>query len=120
VEIDTPRQYFERLADHGHSPYLVNTAGTWEFDIEGHGSWRVEFEHGALRVVPPDPAREPPRAGARLRITGADFVRLARGDGHENVITALLRGALRVEGDLLTAQLIQAVLPVPTEWESAT
>ncbi len=119
MQIDTPRQYFDQLAKQGKSPHLVNAIGTCEFDIEGAGTWRVEFNRGNLSVAEKQPA-DRSQAGAYLHMTKADFVRLARGEGHENGITALLRGALKVEGDIRIAQYVQAILPVPAEWESAS
>ena len=39
-------------------------------------------------------------------------MRLARGDGHENIMTALLRGAVHeLHGDISFAQKVQALLP---------
>jgi hypothetical protein len=120
MQIDTPRQFFDQLAKQGRSAQLVNCAGSWEFVIEGAGSWRVEFDHGTVRVLEERAGDRPLQAGARVRMKSADFVRLARGDGHENVITSLLRGAVQVEGDIRVAQYIQNVLPVPTDWENAS
>lgn len=120
MQIDTPRQYFEQLARHGRNSYLGHVVRTWEFDIDSAGFWRVEFDHGDLRVVEGRGESLTSPAGARVHMTSDAFVRLARGEGHENVTTAVLRGALVVEGDVRAMQCMKAVLPVPAEWESAS
>ena len=106
--IDSPGSYFEAIAAKGWESQLAEVVGTWQFDIDDAGTWSIHVDHGAMQVKQgPDPA-----ANARLRFGRPEFLRLARGDQHENVLTALLRGAIReVDGDIAFAQKVQTILP---------
>jgi hypothetical protein len=43
-------------------------------------------------------------------------LRLARGEDHENLVTAVLRGEiLAYEGDFAFAQKLTSILPLPTD-----
>jgi hypothetical protein len=112
-KVRTPRDYFEAIRGLGHEPGLADAVGTWEIDVEGEGSWAVRVDHGKLSVEALNGARRSD-ATVRVRMAAPDFVRLARGEAHENVITAVLRGAIHVEGDIRFAQKIQNILPLPT------
>jgi hypothetical protein len=110
MQIDSPRAYFEAIAARKAEPRLHNAVGSWEIDIDGAGSWTIHVDHGALRVTEGfDPAPT-----VRARFDQAEFMRLARGDDHENLVTAMLRGeVLGYRGDIAFAQKLQAILPLP-------
>lgn len=123
MPIESARSFFEALAGRGQEPRLANVAGTWELDVEGAGTWTVDVDHGALRVTegkPPSSAGAGGRRAARIRLGEGELLRLVRGDGHENLFTALVRGALVIEGELAFAQTMQAILPVPEEWSTGS
>jgi len=109
MTIDSPRDYFETIAARGSEPSLRNEVGTWQIDVDGVGTWSIHVDHGSLQVKNgPEPT-----ATARVRIGPSELVRLARGDQHENLLTALLRGAIReVHGDLAFAQKLQTIMPL--------
>jgi SCP-2 sterol transfer family protein len=106
--IDSPGSYFEAVAAKGWEPQLAHEVGTWQFDVDGAGTWAIHVDHGTLQVTQgPDPA-----ATVRIRLGQPEFVRLARGDQHENVLTALLRGSIReLEGDIAFAQKVHTIIP---------
>lgn len=113
----TARACFDALAARGRAPVLEGLTGTWEIDLsdapEGDKTWFLDIDDGNLAVRnEPLPGGKPQ---ARLEMRESDFVRLATGSGHENLITAVLRGAVTVDGDLRFAQRLQAVLPLPAE-----
>jgi hypothetical protein len=112
--IDSARKFFEALAARGREPRLGDARGTWEFDVQGVGTWTVSADQGALRV------REGPEGSGkpttRLHLREDELLRVARGDGHENLFTAVLRGALSLEGELAFAQRLQTILPIPEDW----
>lgn len=112
MPIDSPGAYFHAIAARGTEPWLHEAVGCWEIDVDGAGSWTIHVDHGALRVVEgPDPAPT-----VRIRVDQPEFLRLARGEDHENLVTALLRGEiLAYEGDLTFAQKLTAILPLPTD-----
>lgn len=112
MEVDAVRAYFEALASEGRAPRLPDAVGTVRFDIDGAGSWAVRVEHGDLTVTnrPSGPST------CRLHMAASDFLRLARGDEGENLVTALLRGIIRAEGDFAFLSKLQAILPMPDAW----
>lgn len=115
MQLATARACFEALAARGEEPGLEGVTGVWEFDIddapEAERAWFVRVEDGRLAVN--DPASRAARADVRIHMHEADFVRLVCGTERENIVTALLRGALTVEGDLRFAHQLQRVLPIP-------
>src|SRR4051812_25233403 len=108
MQLDTPKACLQALAARGRDPDLVGLSGVWELDLEGDAVWSVQLDDG--RVV----VREGPtgRGATRLRMGAADFVRLATGTGHENLITSTLRGAVKVDGDVRFAAQLQTLLPL--------
>jgi len=112
MTIDSPRDYFETIAARGSEPTLRNEVGTWQIDVDGAGTWSIHVDHGSLQVK----NGPEPMSTARVRISSSELVRLARGDQHENLLTALLRGAIaEVHGDLVFAQKLRAIMPLPAE-----
>jgi hypothetical protein len=115
MTIATAREFFGTLASRGHDPRLVDASGVWQFDVDGLGSWQLKVDHGAF-AVDEEPRSEPT---TRLQISESELVRLANGDGHENLHTALLRGAIRLGGDFRFAQKLWAIVPFPDDWRRA-
>ena len=68
------RQFFGALAARGQEPRLGNATGTWQFDVEGAGTWTVRVDQGALSVASGQPSGSPT---ARLNLSEAELVRLA-------------------------------------------
>jgi putative sterol carrier protein len=116
MQIENAREFFGTLAAHGHDPRLVHASGTWQFDVDGAGTWTIKVDKGALTVAEGPPPEGPT---ARLNMSEAELVRLADGEGHENPLSGMLRGAIRVYGDLAFAQRLLAIMPVPDDWKEA-
>lgn len=116
MQIDNANQFFGALATRGREPRLGNATGTWQFDVEGAGTWTVKVDHGALSVASGQPSVP---ATARLNLSEAELLRLADSGSHENPLTGLLRGAIRVAGDLGFAQRLLAIMPLPDDWKEA-
>ena len=87
MRIDSARGYFEALATRGREPRLRECTGAWQLDIEGAGSWSIEVDHGVLQVTEGSHASPT----ARLRFDEQAFVRIAGGEGRDNLITAALK-----------------------------
>jgi hypothetical protein len=118
MAVGNARDCFDAVARRGHEPRLAGVVGTWEFDIEDVGTWTVAVDHGTLSVTAgaPAPTDDHPQAPAtRLRMREDELVRLVRGDGHENLFTGVIRGAIVVEGAIAFAQRLQTILPLPNE-----
>jgi hypothetical protein len=112
MQFESARAFFEAIAARGHEPRLADAIGSWEFHLEGGPTWTVTVDHGTLHVVEGQRSQPAARKATRLRLREDELLRLVRGDGHENLFMALLRGALVIEGELAFAQRLQAILPV--------
>lgn len=96
----------------------MDAVGTWQFEIEGVGTWTVAVDHGALTVTDVSssrPAEGVRESNTRLRLREDELLRLVRGDRHENLFMGVIRGAIVVEGELAFAQRLQTLLPLPDE-----
>ena len=114
MSLESARAFFEALAARGHDPRLADAVGTWEFNIEGSGTWTVGVDHGALSVTggaPSAPAEGATEPNTRLRMRENELLRLVRGDDHENLFLGVIRGAIMVDGELAFAQRLQVILP---------
>ncbi len=116
MHIDNANQFFGVLSARGREPRLGNTTGTWQFDVDGAGTWTVKVDQGSLSVASGQPSASPT---ARLNLSEAELLRLADSESHENPLTGLLRGAIRVDGDLGFAQRLLAIMPLPDDWKEA-
>jgi hypothetical protein len=116
MPIDSARAFFEAVAARGQEPRLADAVGTWEFDVDGVGTWSIAVDHGALRVAEGATAKGGTSPATRLRLREDELLRLANGEGHENVFTAVLRGAASVEGDLAFGNRMRVILPMPDDW----
>ena len=67
-------QFQRRHADRRKDPRLQGFTGSYRFDVEGVGSWRVEV-HDEIATVTESTAP----ADCVFRCNEADFVRIARG-----------------------------------------
>lgn len=107
MEIKTTRACFDELVTGKPRADLKGVTGVWELDIEGDKTWSLRVDDGLLSVKEgPTPS---PNASVRMPV--AEFLKVATGAGHENFLTAVLRGVVRVEGDLKFAQYLELLLP---------
>jgi hypothetical protein len=113
MTIANAREFFATLASRGREPRLADTTGTWQFEVDGLGTWSVKVDRSAFNVA------EGPQSdvtAASFRISEEELVRLANGGGHENLLTALLRGVIHLNGQLRFAQKLWTIVPFPQGW----
>jgi SCP-2 sterol transfer family len=102
--------FFEGLADRGHEPALGRVTGTVRCDVaESDGSvehWYVTIKKGDVTVSH--------KSGAADAVVRADR-KLFDGfaSGKVNVMAALLRGVVGIDGDLQLLSMFQRVFPGP-------
>ncbi len=104
-------EFFAELGRRGHEPLLAKASGTIRFEITqetGMEHWSVSISQGGVTVT-----RGDIEADTVLRVDRESFDRFA--SGQENLMAALLRGQLSVEGDLPLAVLFQRLLPGPQD-----
>jgi putative sterol carrier protein len=106
---DATAEFFDALVERGHEPLLENATGTVRFDLkDGRKTdrWLVAVVKGDLAV-----SRRNLRADCVISADKALFDGIA--SGKTNALAALLRGALRLEGDVELMTLFQRLFPGP-------
>jgi putative sterol carrier protein len=102
-------EFFDELARRGHEPLLEKATGTLRFDLVGGKRierWRVAMEKGDVTV-----SRKNAAADCVVRTEKSVFESLARGE--LQMLTAFLRGLMRLEGEGELLVLFQRVFPGP-------
>ncbi len=110
VTPDSVEAFFEELASRGHEPLLRKATGSARFDV-GDGKrterWSVTIDKGDIRV-----SRKNAAADCVVRADKASFERAVLGD--LNLMAAVLRGEVVVEGDPRLLVVIQRLFPRPS------
>jgi putative sterol carrier protein len=109
---DPTADFFAGLAARGHEPLLGQARGSVRFELTVPGKkterWLLTIDRGDLSV-----SRRNARPTCVVRMEKALFERLARGE--INAIAAMLRGALRAEGDRELLMRLQRLFPGPDD-----
>jgi hypothetical protein len=114
MQVTNAREVFQAIASRARVPRLRNAVGSWEVQVDDVGTWSIKVDHGTLKVA----EGSDPSPTVRIRFSEAELVRVARGDDHENLITAGLRGAMSgFEGPIAFAQKLTALIPLADENE---
>jgi hypothetical protein len=100
---DPIAEFFTGLPDRGHDPWLGRNNGSVRFDLEGSGPgngdatdrWLVSIADGAF-TVQHDGVKADTEADAVIQADRRIFGRIVAGE--VNATTALLRGAIHVDG----------------------
>jgi putative sterol carrier protein len=111
---DAAGQFFEELGTRGHEPALEKVRSTLRFDLARDGRterWLVAVDRGDVAV-----SKRNAKADCVIRADGALFDRIATGQA--NILTALLRGAIAVEGDPDALVRFRRLFPGPQESQS--
>jgi putative sterol carrier protein len=102
-------EFFEELGQREHEPLLGKVTGRVRFDLVDAGRpdrWLVSVDKGDTTVL-----HKGGPADCTVRADRALFERLCRGE--ENVLAAVLRGALVCSGDVELLFAIQRIFPGP-------
>lgn len=106
---DPTAAFFEELSSMGHVPLLHRVSGTVRLDLDHGGDtehWFVTIDKGDVKI-----SHRKARADAVLHTTKKLFDGMA--DGTVNAMAAMLRGVLRLEGDLGLVASLSRLLPGP-------
>ena len=106
---DATTEFFEKLARRGHEPLLKKVTGTMRFDLaEGTRTdhYVVAVKHGAVAV-----SDENVEADCVVRADRSLFDGIASGE--ENLMAAMLRGALTFQGNAHLLLAFQRLFPGP-------
>ena len=93
----------DRIKKNEFSPAMKSVTGSYLFDVEGVGAWRIEVDHGRIAVT--DSAES---GDCTIRTNAEDFVRIASGE--QNLVTAFMQGRVGVEGDVSLAQKLHGIV----------
>ena len=102
-------KFFDELAGRGHEPLLGKVTGSARFDmVAGRQTerWLLAIDKGDIRV-----SRGNAPADSVLRANKASFDRIVA--GQLNLMAAVLRGELAVEGDPRLLVRLQRLFPRP-------
>jgi putative sterol carrier protein len=107
---DVISDFFGALAERKHEPLLRNANGSLRYDIAngsaGGEHWHIAVTKGDVVVTR---ANEP--ADCVMRVPRDVFARMATGE--ENAVAAVLRGAVKLEGNWELLVLFQRIFPGP-------
>jgi alkyl sulfatase BDS1-like metallo-beta-lactamase superfamily hydrolase len=106
---DATADFFAALGSRGHDPRLRKASGSIRFDIvngKRTERWLVTLDKGEVGI-----SRRNARADAVLTVERTLFDRLV--SGQTNVVAALLREELDVEGNVNLLVLFRRLLPAP-------
>ena len=101
--------FFDELASRGHEPLLRKVTGSARFDVVTRvrtERWLVTIDKGDIRV-----SRENGPADSVLRADKASWDRAVAGE--LNLMAAVLRGEVAVEGDPRLVVRLQRLFPRP-------
>jgi putative sterol carrier protein len=103
---DAVTAFFEDLGGRGYEPLLRKVSGTVRFDLVSGKTterWLVAIRKGNLAV-----SRKNVAADTTMRLSRALFEAVARGE--TNVLSALLRGEVVLEGDYRLMIMVRRLL----------
>jgi putative sterol carrier protein len=100
------RGVLARAAARGFDERLADVEGSYRFDVDGAGSFRVEVDHGKI-TVREDRGRS--AADCVVACSEQDFLEIAGGE--RDLLTAFMQARVRIEGDWMLAVVLWRILP---------
>ena len=110
---DATAEFFDELGRRGHEPLLSKVTGSARFDVVARARtehWLVSIDKGEIGV-----SRGMAAADAVLRVDKGPFERVLAGE--LNLMAAVLRGEVAVEGDPRLLVRLQRLFPRPPRGE---
>lgn len=104
------REAMDSVPRTGYDVRLTSLRGTVCFKVEGLNSWQLCIDNGHFDVLF-DYAGD--TADLVLSLDEATFVELI--EGRQNLLTGVLQGRIRAEGDLALAFRIRSIFPLSKE-----
>jgi putative sterol carrier protein len=102
-------RFFESLEARGHEPRLEDVSASLRFDLdngEKRSRWHVAIDEGDIAV-----SHKNARADCVVRADSAVFDGIAGGE--VNLLAAVLRGAIDIEGDAELVMRLLRLTPAP-------
>jgi putative sterol carrier protein len=107
MRVSTVKEYFETLPARFVASAARGLNAIFQFELagDGGGTYHVTVSDGAM-VVAEGPAAEP---SATLKMSAENYVKMANGE--LNGAMAFMKGQLKVTGNVVLAQKMQAIFP---------
>lgn len=107
MQVTSVKQYFETLPERFISEAAKGVTATYQFEIggEGGGTYTVKVSDGTLQVT--EGATESP--STTIKMQAADYIEMV--NGKLSGTMAFMKGKLKVTGNVMLAQKMQAFLP---------
>jgi putative sterol carrier protein len=106
---DPTATFFDELRQRDHEPLLAHKKGSVLVELADNGRtehWLVSFENGQIDV-----SQEGGNADSTIRADKALFDQIVQGEA--NATTAVMRGAISLDGDWNLLVLFQRLFPSP-------
>jgi putative sterol carrier protein len=94
------KDFFDSLPTRADAEKLAGMNNSYQFDIEGEGSWHVVVADGAVNVTEGEGD-----ADTTITTSGETFEQIVSGD--QNPTTAYMTGKLKIKGDMGAAMKLQ-------------
>lgn len=106
-QVKTVKEYFETLPERFKAEAAKSIQAVFQFELagDGGGTYHVNVDHGKMQVV----EGAHPTPTATLKMNGDDYVKMA--NGQLNGAMAFMKGQMKVTGNVLLAQKMQAIFP---------
>ncbi len=107
ARVSTVKEYFDTLPARFVASAAKGIKAIFQFELagDGGGTYHVTVEDGAMAVAE-GPSSAP---SATLKMSAENYVKMANGE--LNGAMAFMKGQLKVTGNVLLAQKMQAIFP---------
>jgi putative sterol carrier protein len=107
MQVSSVKEYFDTLPQRFVATAAKGVKAIYQFELsgDGGGTYHVTIDDGAMTVT--EGAAEKP--STTLKMTGADYVDMV--NGKLSGTMAFMKGKLKVSGNVMLAQKMQAFLP---------
>lgn len=106
-QVRTVKEYFDTLPQRFQAEASKSIEAVFQFELggDGGGTYHVIVDHGKMSVG----EGAHPSPSAILRMNGDDYIKMV--NGQINGAMAFMKGQLKVAGNVLLAQKMQAIFP---------
>jgi putative sterol carrier protein len=106
-QVRSVKEYFDTLSQRFQPEAAKSISAIFQFELGGDtgGTYHVTVDHGKMSVA----EGAHPAPTATLKMNGEDYVKMV--NGQINGAMAFMKGQLKVTGNVLLAQKMQAIFP---------
>jgi putative sterol carrier protein len=107
LQVSSVKEYFDTLPQRFQSEAAKSIEAVFQFELsgDGGGTYHVTVDHGVMNVH--EGAHATPTA--TIKMAGDDYVKMV--NGKLNGAMAFMKGQMKVLGNVLLAQKMQAIFP---------